>query len=167
MAILFMLSVECGSNRTCATDIVGHFSSILSRLSDGTEITFSTIPLDGITQRDQEFWCCILPEGVSATGVTRRVSSPSLIVEVSKRMHAELRLFTGFRFALLGWESSSWLSWDDILSEKEEVGSLPLGLIVGSSLYRELGMPVKFERFGEDSWWIPLSDGDYQEIVRE
>lgn len=165
MAILFMLAVDCGTSHEVANRIVEHFRQIARPLSDGTLMTFYQDPGE-IWDRKGIVWCSVIPHGVSASGVSQRITKASLRVEVAKGMYDELRKLGGFRFAVLGWEAASECEWLDILKAKGRLDSLPRGLIVGSELWRMLDEPKVMVPFGHDTWWIPIANDDYEELVR-
>ena len=165
MAILFMLAVECGSQHDRAVSIVEHFRGIAWTLSNGTEMRFSGGPGD-IWQREDVTWCSVFPDGMSATGSNQSLSSLPLRVEVSQRIHAELRALSGFRFALLGWEAATECTWNEIIALKNNLRSLPAGLIISEHLWIQLGKPSGYERFGNDTVWRPLDESGYRAIVR-
>lgn len=165
MAILFMLAVECGSQNDRAVAIVEHFRRIAWTLSDGTEIRFPVSSGD-IWRREDVTWCSVLPDGMSATGSNQSLTRLSLRVEVSRRIHAELRTLSGFRFALLGWEAATECTWDEIVASKNSLRSLPAGLILSDRLWIQVGEPIGYERYGSDTVWRPLDESGYRAIVR-
>ena len=165
MAILFMLAVDCGSRHDRAVAIVEHFRGVAWTLSNGTEMRF-TVGSGDIWRRSDVTWCSVFPDGMSATGSDQSLTSLPLRVEVSRRIHAELRAVSGFRFALLGWEAATECSWDEIIASKNSLRSLPAGLIMNKRLWIQLGEPSGYERFGSDTVWRPLDESGYRAIVR-
>ncbi|MBL9171191.1 MAG: hypothetical protein JNN07_25895 [Verrucomicrobiales bacterium] len=164
MAFLFMLAAECGQHRRSAELIVQHFESIRFELSDGNSIGFSHDP-GAIWTRGDVIWCWAIPDGVSAGGLPQRVCTTAARVELTKLIHAELRLLKGFRFALVGWEAALGPDWNEIVKEVATPELLPPGLIIDDDLYRTLGCPNGFEPFGEGTWWRPVSDEVYTQII--
>ena len=164
MAILFMLAVECGSNEEIANSIVEHFLQVRWALSDGSPMYFTSEPCH-IWRRGGVIWCSVLPDGVSYTGETQRITTSSLRVEVAKRVYAELRQLSGYRFAVVGWEVSD-CDWDSIAKGKDDLALLPLGLVLSDDSWNQLGRLHGFERFGPSSVWKPLSEQDYLELVK-
>ena len=165
MAILFMLAAECGHDRKCAETIVQHFAQVRFELSDGNSVGFLPEPR-GVWTRGDVSWCWAIPEGVSAGGgVPQRVCTAAARVELAKLIHAELRSLKGYRFALVGWEAASGPDWKEIVEAAQTLDLLPCGLIINDDLHGRLGCPSRFERFGVDTWWWPMSDDVYAQYM--
>jgi hypothetical protein len=164
MAIVFMVVAECGDDEECAQSIVSHFMRVRWLLSDGTSMQFLSEPTH-VWRRGNIFWCSVIPEGVSLTGDTQRITSAEIRAEIANRTYAELRTVDCFRFALVGWEVADECDWESILTCRGNPNSLPLGLVISEELWSELGPLPGFERFGPRSWWKPLSDQDYLKLV--
>jgi hypothetical protein len=164
MAILFMLVAECGSDERSAHRIVQHFLQVSWTLSDGSPMFFKS-DSDDVWCRDGVFWCSAFPDGVSASGASQRIVSDALRVEIAKRGYQELRSVDHFRFALIGWEAATQCALDEILQAMGDPDSLPRGLVINEDLWSKLGSPRAFERFGQRSWWRPLREEDYLNLV--
>lgn len=165
MAICFMLAAECGRDEGSALRILDHFRGVKWNLSDGSPMYFSPEDLE-MWHREEVVWCSAMPYRVSATGDSETISDPSLRVEVTKVMYQELRKLTGYRYAMVGWETASEGNLARIMEQLVTAKEPPLGLTISDDLWNQCGRPIEFERFGPGTRWKPLSEADYAELVR-
>lgn len=164
MAILFMMAAECGADEASARRILEHFRQVRWNLSDGSPMYFDCRD-DDVWHRREVVWCSAMPSGVSATGSGQRITHNHLRVEVIKRIYEELRLLTGFRYALAGWEAASEGEYADIVRQLESGESSP-GLVVSEEIWIECGRPEGYERFGQGTRWKSLGESEFFEMVR-
>lgn len=167
MAYLFELVAECGDNPTAAFQLKRHFEDVAWTLTNGMFVTCPTHESDVWQSTDQMWRCRIVPDRVSVPGDSLGPRSLSLRVEIARLLYSHLRTHTGFRIACVGWEISlSSLSYDAIVKAEHDLSVLPAGLVVCDDLWRQLGGPSTFVQFGMNTFWKPLDDAGFFEMVR-
>lgn len=167
MAYLFEVAVELGQqprNVSCLKS----FNNVVWKLSDGTKIdcALDSSPSNLWTASDKNWWLRIAPKGISMTGGARRVTSDAMLVEVAKHMYATLQKCSGFRFALVGWEVAESIEVKELLSKPSDSMEIPAGVVVSQNLLKEMGEPSCFVAFGAETFWKPLKESDYLEMVK-
>src|SRR5712672_3314532 len=99
MAYLFEVAAELGQDPAHAEGL-RPFDKVAWALSDTTVVgcVLDTGPSTLWRGPDQNWWCRVVPKGVSVTGGARSVDRDSMLVEVAHHMYETLRKCFGFRF---------------------------------------------------------------------
>ena len=166
MAFIFELMAECGDNAAAAVRFKRHFEGVGWILSDGTSVTCLSREIEVWQSIDQTWRCRVMPDRISVPGDDLGARTLSLRVEVARHLYSHLRGFAGYRLACVGWEVSSSLNYDAILKAEQCLSDLPAGLVVCDTLWHQLGCPSTFVRFSLNTFWKPLDDAGFFEMVR-
>jgi len=166
MAFLFELAADCGNSRARALAFGRHFDGLQFALTDEVSLVCRVNGGDIWQLNDKSWWCRVVPEGASLTGLASKVSSPERLVELARLLYERLRTYNGFSYARVGWEVEGSLDEDDWIQIRKDISSLPPGVVVGKDRWIDLGAPKELQPFGLETFWIPLHGSDYQKLVQ-
>lgn len=165
MAHLFELAAECGAERSNAKRFAKSFHGLTWPLIDGTVVNCSFRENDVWEGPDHNWWCRVVPDGVSRTGQKRKVIKDAFVAKIARLLYENLKICEGFRFARVGWEVGESFQFDDLLHREDKGIAPPPGLVVSQQLWSLMGSPVEFVPFGVASLWKPLQGRDYVSLV--
>ena len=166
MGYIFELAADCDKEYRNAWEFGNAFEGLTWRLTDGTATSCTFKPSDIWQSNDQNWWCRVLPGGVSVTGAPRRVSTIPMLIEVLHLLYAHLSRCNNFRFARVGWEVEETLDAQVWLIARRDSSKLPAGVVISKELWMELGSPSTLLPFGIHSFWKPIQDSDYPKMVQ-
>ncbi len=157
MAIVFGLWVECrdASERVAVAD---HFNGAQQQLLTGKLVTWNA-------HADDPQGIFVGSTALSRSGV-RTLDDSIETTEVGLRLYAHLREGPPFQYARVGWVPET-IPRDELpgyVTKLVRGCTLPLECVLHDDLYRTLGLPRFWSRFGADYWWLPYKGERYQPL---
>jgi len=158
MAWIFSLSVECGSQRDAAAQLAAHFSDSAWVLSNGRE---SSCRVDLFQDIEDNWWCRICPSQISEIGVDAPEAA-YLMTELGILLYQHLRIAPAFRYGLVGVEVDEFRTHSELL--EDATIAIP-GLVLATSIGRELDLASGFQLFSSGYIWHPYEGEVYKPLV--
>lgn len=158
MAWIFSLSVECGAEKNMAEQVASHFADSAWILSNGRE---SSCRIDLFQDIEDNWWCRVCPSQVSEIGVNAPEAA-YIMTELGILLYQRLRTAPAFRYGLVGIEVDEFRTYNELLAEATVV--IP-GLVLASSIGKELGQISGFQIFSSGYIWQPYEGEVYKPLV--
>ncbi len=152
MALYFMLSVECGSQRADAESIAQHFADLTLTLRDGHPVDCTS----GInSDRSENWWVIITLKGInfgSPYGSNHALTDMQHTSEIGWMLYEHLKTAPPFRYAVVGWETEHFLEYPELTEHPLDIMK---GMVIAESLAQTLGVSAIFEPFAPGFVWNP------------
>ena len=158
MAWIFSLSVECGSQKNAAEQLASHFADSAWVLSNGRE---SHCRVDLFQDIEDNWWCRVCPSQISEIGVNVPEAA-YLMTELGILLYQRLRTAPTFRYGMVGIEVDEFRTYSELL--EESTVAIP-GLVLASSVRKELGQASGFQTFSSGYIWQPYEGEVYKPLA--
>jgi hypothetical protein len=151
----FELSIEFGGDANASGLAQRHFNDQPVVLDDGNDALFKA---DCATIDEYERWW--LSVVVLIKGKPLQASdNAAMLTMASRKLYERLKLFSGYRFAIVGIET---FQFNSLESLPKLLGNPALaGLVVSKEVYQSIGLPAGFQPFSNGYLWLP-SDGSFR-----
>lgn len=117
MAIVFSLSVECGSSLASADLFSQHFHNLEWVLSNGQH---SQSIVNIFQDIEENWWCRIVPSGISTLGIDIPETA-FIMTELGITLYQRLQSAPSFRYALVGIEVDEFRTYSELLENPSEL----------------------------------------------
>jgi hypothetical protein len=159
MALIFEMAVECGREKKDANAVSQHFQDITINAGTSEQPLLSTMRISTWQDGEGNWWCSIFPSGVSRTGrQDNTIRSAPQVYLIAMGLYRRLMEVRHFRYAVCGYEVTPFDTYSKLLKDKGGAHKPLTGLVLSRAIYEQLGRPVGYREFGEQSYWIPLSE---------
>jgi hypothetical protein len=159
MAIVFSLSVECGSDEASAELFSQHFDNIEWILLNGQR---SQSIVNTFQDVEENWWCRIVPNGISTLGINTP-DTAFIMTELGITLYQRLQSAPSFRYALVGIEVDEFRTYPELLENPSEL-NFP-GLVIAKSIWQELGSSKMFRPFSLGYFWKPYEGEVYHPLT--
>jgi hypothetical protein len=155
MAYCFELAIECGPNKGAATAIGKFFDGYRIQVKGTQGELFSSCRVACWQDDEKNWWCSVIPSGVSQGGRDNMIKSNEEILQVKESLYNHLKSSPPFRYAICEFEVTPYDTYSELIRDK---GADPLdGLVLNRTVWEEIGSPPGYEPFNENAYWIPIS----------
>jgi hypothetical protein len=143
MARIFALNAECGERETHARDLARHFDGWSAR----------------VFSHGNGWWCGVQPEGLGRNGPSSGAEATAMTA-AARRLYWLLRTAPPvYRYALAGFETSGFRTYDELMAESALTGFA--GLVLSEDIWAATGKRAEFSDFAPGYRWIPYHGETY------
>jgi hypothetical protein len=158
MAYIFELAVECGPNKEDAEAVGKSFDGYQIKVKGSQGDLLSLCRVACWQDKEKNWWCSVIPSGVSLGGLDNTIKSKEEILQVTSSLYDRLRCAPCFRYAVAGFEVTPFDTYSELLRDKGPNHEPFDGLVLSQTLWEEIARPAGYEPFTGDTFWFPIKD---------
>ncbi|MFC1859831.1 hypothetical protein ACFL9U_17635 [Thermodesulfobacteriota bacterium] len=150
MALIFMLSIECGWDRELAEKHSDYFDSTGINLASGAE---SVCSADVFQYSEDNWWAVISPNNVDQSGPISHEEA-DIMTEIGIHLYHRLLSSPRFRYAIVGVGVDDFLSHTELIKDLKDFPEDPAaGLVISDGIWEQAGRPPGLFYFREGYLW--------------
>jgi hypothetical protein len=157
MAYIFELAVECGPNKEDAEAIGKFFEGYQIKVQGSQADLLSLCRVACWQDKENNWWCSIIPSGVSQGLCDNIIKSDGEIFQVKQSLYLRLKSAPFFRYAICEFEITPFDTYSRLLREQGTDRDPLQGLVLNRQIWEDIGRPQGYEPFRENAFWIPIS----------